>query len=104
VRPEEVNPDSPDDFSQSMHSRDDSPRHPDVYVLPAERIREVMTARESVRTGARYLRELCSGGGAGLREFSALLGSSVGERRARASLEALVDEFTKMVESMSAEA
>ena len=58
----------------------------------------------SVRTGARYLRDLCTSGGAGLRAFSELLGSSVGERRASASLAALVEEFDETVEAVFGEA
>jgi hypothetical protein len=58
----------------------------------------------SVRTGAQYLRQLCTGGGPGLREFSQLLGHSVGERSASASLAALVEEFVATVESVFAEA
>ena len=58
----------------------------------------------SVRTGANYLRQLCTGTGAGLREFSELLGHSVGARTASASLAALVDEFVQAVELVLAEA
>jgi hypothetical protein len=67
-------------------------------------LRDDRHVHESVRTGARHLRKLCTAGGAGLREFSALLGPSVGERTATASLAALVEEFVETVESVSAEA
>lgn len=57
----------------------------------------------SVRTGARYLRELCTGRGAGLQEFGKLLGPSVGARRASASFAALAEEFDETVEMVFAE-
>jgi hypothetical protein len=77
---------------------------PDENAATLRVLRDDRHVRESVRTGARHLRELCTGRGAGLKEFSALLGPSVGERTASASLAALVEEFVETVESVSAKA
>jgi hypothetical protein len=77
---------------------------PDDNLETLRMLRDDRHVHESVRTGARHLRKLCTAGGAGLREFSALLRPSLGERTATASLAALVEEFVEMVESVSAEA
>lgn len=75
---------------------------PDETAATLRVLRDDRHVREAVRTGARYLRELCAGRGAGLREFSTLLGSSAGQRTATASLAALTEEFTETVESVFA--
>ena len=75
----------------------------DGVTLPTLRVlRDDRHVGESVQTGTRHLRRLCTGRGAGLKEFSALLGPSEGERTARASLAALVEEFGDTVESVFA--
>jgi hypothetical protein len=67
-------------------------------------LRDHRHVRESVQSGARHLHDLCTGSGAGLKEFSRLLGSSIDERRAIASLAALAEEFCGAVDAIFAEA
>jgi hypothetical protein len=76
---------------------------PDENAATLRVLRDNRRISESVRTGAHYLRQLCTGGGPGLRAFSELLGHSAGERRASASLAALVEEFVEAVDSVFAE-